>query len=130
MNATSNTPTDLAARLRVLEDIEAIRRLKARYFFCCDQKNPQGMRDCFAPGNVPIDYGPIGVFDQRDALAQVFAHLGCHAHIVEMHHGLPRSIHTRIRCRKVSRRRRSSPSDPSGPQTWANGCFLTTRFVV
>ncbi|MFC3106568.1 nuclear transport factor 2 family protein [Undibacterium arcticum] len=78
---------ELGARLRILEDLEAIRKLKARYFFCCDQKDPQGVRDCFAPGKVLIDYGRIGVFHDRDQLAEVFERLGCQEHIVEMHHG-------------------------------------------
>lgn len=43
----------LETRVRRLEDADAIRRLKARYFTCCDRKDPQGMRDCFAPGAVP-----------------------------------------------------------------------------
>ncbi|MBH3426320.1 nuclear transport factor 2 family protein [Pseudomonas alkylphenolica] len=78
----------LEARLRTLEDAEAIRRLKARYLACCDQKNPQGMRDCFAPGPVHIDYGRIGVFEDRDQLVAIFEALGCHPHVVEMHHGV------------------------------------------
>jgi len=80
--------SDWEARLRVLEDLEALRQLKARYFHCCDQKDPQGMRDCFAPGPVLIDYGQIGVFDDREQLLEVFERLGCHPHIVEMHHGV------------------------------------------
>ncbi len=77
----------LTERLRALEDIEAIRRLKARYFHCCDRKDPEGMRDCFVPGQARIDYGPLGVFDHRDQLVELFERLGCHDHIVEMHHG-------------------------------------------
>ena len=30
---------DIAARVQALEDIEAIRRLKARYLFSCDPAN-------------------------------------------------------------------------------------------
>lgn len=78
----------LETRLRKLEDVEAIRRLKARYLACCDLKDPQGMRDCFASGLVRIDYGEIGVFENRDQLAVIFEQLGCHPHIVEMHHGV------------------------------------------
>lgn len=78
---------ELDARLRVLEDLEAIRQLKARYFFCCDRKDPQGVRDCFMPGQVQIDYGRIGVFDDRDQLVDIFERLACQEHIVEMHHG-------------------------------------------
>ncbi|MGH8114092.1 MAG: nuclear transport factor 2 family protein [Rhodanobacteraceae bacterium] len=75
-------------RLRVLEDIEAIRTLKAHYLACCDGKNPQGMRACFVDGPVKIDYGVIGTFDRADALVEIFTLMGCHPHMVEMHHGV------------------------------------------
>lgn len=78
----------LEKRLRTLEDAEAIRGLKARYLACCDLKDPQGMRACFASGPVRIDYGRIGVFEDRDQLVAIFEKLGCHPHIVEMHHGV------------------------------------------
>lgn len=78
----------LEARLRKLEDLESIRQLKARYFSCCDAKDVEGMRDCFVHGKVAIDYGAIGVFDDRDQLVDVFQQLGCHEHVVEMHHGM------------------------------------------
>lgn len=78
----------LETRLRTLEDVEAIRQLKARYLACCDLKDPQSMRDCFAPGPVLIDYGRIGVFEDRDQLVAIFQQLGCHPHVVEMHHGV------------------------------------------
>jgi hypothetical protein len=79
---------ELETRLCVLEDLEAIRTLKARYLFCCDQKDPQGVRECFAPGQVRIDYGRLGVFHDRDQLVALFEQLGCHDYIVEMHHGM------------------------------------------
>jgi hypothetical protein len=78
---------DFARRLQALEDVEAIRRLKARYLSCCDRKDPAGMRACFADGTVDIDYGPVGRFDTADALVKVFVEVGCHEHMVEMHHG-------------------------------------------
>jgi hypothetical protein len=77
----------LETRLRRLEDLEAIRALKSRYFFCCDRKDPQGMRACFADGKVLIDYGAMGSFDNADAVVQLFRDIGCHEHMVEMHHG-------------------------------------------
>lgn len=85
----------MEARLRKLEDVEAIRSLKARYFACCDGKDAAGVRECFAPGSVRIDYGRIGVFENRDQLVEVFETLGCHAHIVEMHHGVNPQIAVR-----------------------------------
>jgi hypothetical protein len=83
-----NHVESLEIRLSRLEDAEAIRSLKAHYFACCDKKDPEGMRDCFVPGTVHIDYGRIGVFDNRDQLVAIFSQLGCHPHIVEMHHGV------------------------------------------
>lgn len=78
----------LQARLERLEDLDAIRELKARYFAACDGKDPAGMRACFADGEVAIDYGVIGCFDRADALVAVFTQMACHPHMVEMHHGV------------------------------------------
>ena len=80
-------PKDLEQRLQRLEDIEAIRRLKARYLFCCDRKDPKGMRACFADGKIHIDYGVVGTFDNADALVKIYTEIACHDHMVEMHHG-------------------------------------------
>jgi len=74
-------------RLQVLEDIEAIRTLKARYLFACDRKDVATFRACFADGRVEIDYGAVGKFDSADALAKVFRDMACHEHMIEMHHG-------------------------------------------
>ena len=78
---------DLERRLQALEDLDAIRSLKARYLACCDAKDPVGMRDCFADGPVVIDYGAVGRFDSAEPLVEVFKQIGCHPHMVEMHHG-------------------------------------------
>lgn len=77
----------LEKRVRELEDREAIRALKAAYLNACDLKQPDAVRACFAEGEVLIDYGQIGVFHDRDAFVKVFEELGCHAHVLDMHHG-------------------------------------------
>lgn len=82
----------LEVRLRRLEDLEAIRALKARYFFLCDRKDPKGMRACFADGKVHIDYGVVGTFDNADTLQKIFTDIGCHEYMVEMHHGANHQI--------------------------------------
>ena len=74
-------------RLARLEPNEAIRQLKHRYLAACDAKDATAMRACFVDGPMHIDYGPVGVFDNADAVAQIFKDLGCQPHIVEMHHG-------------------------------------------
>jgi len=81
-------PSDLERRLQKLEDADAIRTLKARYFFCCDRKDSAGMRACFVDGPLEIDYGVVGCFDNADALVKLFGEVGCHPHMVEMHHGM------------------------------------------
>lgn len=76
----------LEDRITVLEDIEAIKRLKYDYFFFCDNKQPEFIARCFASGPVTIDYGVVGIFENREALVDVFTRLACVEHIVEMHH--------------------------------------------
>lgn len=77
----------IAERLQRLEDAEAIRNLKSRYFACCDAKDPQGMRACFVDGPVAIDFGVVGKFDRADPLVAVYTQIACHPHMVERHHG-------------------------------------------
>ncbi len=79
--------SSLAQRLDRLEALEAIRELKHRYLACCDAKDPQGMRACFADGPVPIDYGAVGTFENADALQEIYTQIACHPHMVEIHHG-------------------------------------------
>ncbi len=78
---------ELEARIARLEAIEAIQQLKHRYFRACDTKQLDLMRDCFVAGPMTIDYGAIGTFDDRDALVSLFEKIGCHPHMIEMHHG-------------------------------------------
>ena len=78
---------DLERRIVRLEAIEAIKQLKADYFHACDQKQPDLVRECFAPGTIDLRYGRIGNFDNREAMLEVFTELACQPHIVEMHHG-------------------------------------------
>lgn len=78
---------DMMLRLQRLEDIEALRQLKARYFHACDRKDVETLRQCFAEGAVVIDYGAIGRFTAREAFLEVYEALACHPHIIDMHHG-------------------------------------------
>ena len=77
----------LLARVQRLEDIEAIRRLKARYLHACDRKNIPALRECFAAGAVEIDYGAIGCFSHRDDFLKVYQEKACHPHVIDIHHG-------------------------------------------
>ncbi len=82
----ATTLAALEQRLAQLEAIDAIKTLKHRYLMACDTKQPELMRDCFADGEVLIDYGPVGQFSHRDQLVAVFTEIGCHPHMREMHH--------------------------------------------
>lgn len=82
----SKHSNDIEARLQRLEDIEAIRALKARYLACCDAKDPEGFLACFIDGPMEIDYGPIGRFDNADDLVAIYTEIACNDYMVEMHH--------------------------------------------
>lgn len=69
-----------------LADTQAITQLKYRYLNACDAKQPELVTACFAPGEVDIDYGHIGRFNCREDFVAVFVELGCHDHIVDLHH--------------------------------------------
>ena len=76
----------LEARIQILEDIEAIKKLKAKYFRCCDLRLPDEMADCLMD-NVRVDYDKIGVFEDRKSFIAVFVELGCRDNIIDLHHG-------------------------------------------
>jgi hypothetical protein len=80
---------DLAAllkRVQQLEDIEAIRRLKARYLNACDQQDPAGVRATFAPdNNCAVIVGHLGVFDTADSFCEMFHAAACHPHVLDKH---------------------------------------------
>ncbi|MBA55057.1 MAG: bile acid 7-alpha dehydratase [Pseudomonadales bacterium] len=81
------TPNTMEQRLQRLEDIEAIRQLKAAYLHYCDCKEVDAIRDCFAEGEIHIDYGALGTFSDREDFLALFQQLACHDHIIDMHHG-------------------------------------------
>ena len=82
----SATIEDLAARLAVLEDKEAIRRLKSRYLRACDLKQVEDVRDCFLPTGVRIDYQNFPLFTDRDAFVDVYASMACNGGVYDLHH--------------------------------------------
>ena len=76
MSDLQQTVADLAARLERLEIVQAIERLKYRYWRACDAKDPDTFRDCFVKQGADIDYGPgLGAFHDREPLVEVFARL-------------------------------------------------------
>ncbi|MEM3512083.1 MAG: nuclear transport factor 2 family protein [Candidatus Jordarchaeales archaeon] len=58
---------ELERRIRILEDIEAIKRLKAKYWRCCDKKLWDELEECFTEDAI-ADYFPNLHFEGRDAI--------------------------------------------------------------
>lgn len=80
-------------RIDALEQIEAIKMLKYRYWRACDAKDPRGFRDCFIASGARIDYGALGSFDDVEPMAQIFEKVALHTvdgkHVIfDMHHGM------------------------------------------
>src|SRR5690348_11949697 len=72
-------------RLQRLEDIEAIRKLKARYLNACDQKDPARVRSCFANGRVVVDCEYRGVFGTADEFVAYYTGAACHDFVFDKH---------------------------------------------
>jgi len=82
----------LYRRIQRLEDIEAIRALKARYLNACDQQTPDEVRACFADGKVPVIVGHLGVYDTADGFVDMYKQAACHDYVLDMHHGTNHEI--------------------------------------
>lgn len=77
----------LEKKYQKLEDMEAIRQLKARYLNACDRQDPEAVRDCFAQGEVIIDMSYFGHCKNRDEFVDgIFVPRGCHEYVLDMHH--------------------------------------------
>ncbi len=79
-------------RVAALEQIEAIKALKHRYFRACDAKDAEAFRDCFTRDGARLDYGELGTFADADHLAAIFRRIALHTvdgrpTVLDMHHG-------------------------------------------
>lgn len=75
------------------DPIDAICRLKYRYWRACDAKDPMTFRECFIRSGAHIDYGRLGAFDDVEPMAQIFEQVARHQVdgeyvIFDMHHGM------------------------------------------
>src|SRR4051794_33079575 len=64
---------DLARRVQVLEDIEAIRKLKARYADACDRQYDSDTLASLFTEDAVWDGGTFGRYEGREAIRQFFA---------------------------------------------------------
>lgn len=77
---------ELTARIARLEDVEAIRRLKARYLRACDLKQVEAVRDCFPEGPIRIEYQGFPLFTDRDAFVETYREMACRGGVYDLHH--------------------------------------------
>jgi len=77
---------ELEARIRVLEDIEAIKRLRHKYFRCLDGKLWDEMADCFTEDVTTSYFNGEFKFNGVDATIQFFK-LGLTDALLALHHG-------------------------------------------
>jgi hypothetical protein len=78
----------LEQRLQALEDLNAIKELKARYLRACDRKQPDIMRDCFVDQGAVIEADGFPSFNDREGWVQVFTELAVNnPAVMDMHHG-------------------------------------------
>lgn len=82
----------LEQRVQALEDIEEIKKLKARWWFACDARDPVAMRACFQEDDFLIDFGFIGRYDEMDEFIKVFQDLTSSSAQIDMHHGMAPEI--------------------------------------
>ncbi|KRW57443.1 nuclear transport factor 2 family protein [Pseudomonas sp. TTU2014-080ASC] len=78
---------DLSQRIARLEALEAIRRVKHCYLNSCDLKDVEQIRNCFADGEVDIDFGPLGRYRHRDDFIEMYSRLACQPRVIDSHHG-------------------------------------------
>jgi hypothetical protein len=83
----SNSNDSVLERLARLEAIEAIKQLKARYLTACDRKDIEAVRSCFPDAPVVLDYGPVGSFNHREQLLDIFQKIACNDHVFDIHLG-------------------------------------------
>lgn len=77
---------DLAARMKRFEEVEAIKRLKHKYFRCLDQKKWDELSTCFAEDAVSSYHGGRYRFEGRDKIME-FLSRSLTARRVGMHQG-------------------------------------------
>lgn len=86
-DSREQSPDSLEKRIWRLEQFEAIRRLKARYWYSCDHKDVEAVRACFADGPINVDFDGTGKHKHRDNFYELFEKFSLREFIVEHHHG-------------------------------------------
>jgi hypothetical protein len=86
MTVSPDVLGDLVARVQRIEDLEEIRRLRARYFSALDDRDLDGIGAVFA-ADAEIGMGDWGVFPNTAAFLEKFAEESIASHLFDLHHG-------------------------------------------
>ncbi len=78
----------LERRITELEDIEAIKQLKQRYLYACDERDADAVQCCFCRDEVLIDFGFIGRFTQAKDFVDVFVQMTQSPYHLDQHYGI------------------------------------------
>ena len=77
---------DLGARITRLEDVEAIKKLKAKYWRCVDRRQPDEIVDLFTDDAV-AEFSHRGRFEGRDAIMAFVRQVAQETTTIRTHHG-------------------------------------------
>ena len=66
---------DLSGAVAALQAVEEIKQLKYRYVRACDLKEMDALIDCFAAGDILVDYESTGRFERAKQFAAAFAEI-------------------------------------------------------
>ena len=75
---------DLETRVRILEEREKIEKLHSRYAYCCDERDWEGVLDCFTEDAV-ADYGPFGKYEGKKGITKFFKEIQATASSFTIH---------------------------------------------
>lgn len=81
-------PDSLERRIQKLEDIEALKQLKLRYFYACDMRDVPGVIECFTKSDLLIDAGFIGQYTSAEEFAAVFSSMTESPTHLDQHFGI------------------------------------------
>lgn len=77
----------LEARIRALEDIEAIKELQYSYWRNVDLQRPDDLREVFYAGAIDINFQDMPVWNDREVFVAFYRKLGCNPARRENHFG-------------------------------------------
>jgi len=62
---------DLETRIRILEDIEEIKKLKSRYMYCLNERDWDGVVDFYTEDAI-VDFGLFGKYEGKKEIEKFF----------------------------------------------------------